>query len=689
MKRLMSVLAAAAFAVPAAHAEDEAPIVVTGRVDTHPDTAEAARTGTPLKDMPQSVTVISRERLDDQAQTQLGQALRYVPGVTLGQGEGHRDQISLRGQSTTADFYLDGIRDDAQYYRPLYNTERLEILKGANALLFGRGGGGGIINRVSKTPSFGGSEFSGPAATLMASGDSFGAWSLAGDIGARLSDTAAVRINATYEHLANHRDVYSGHFAGVAPTLALRPGERSEITLAYEYTEDRRITDRGIPSLSGSPIRGYDRTFFGDPAANQSRTTAHIGRARLRHEFSDSLTLDASLVAAHYDKYYGNILPRGATAATVEFEGYNSANVRDNRIAQAALVWKGQTGSVRHTVLGGVEVSDQDTDSLRSDAQFRTSAGLAARVTVPLARTLTLPVSSFTGPARSSLSHVRTLSAFVQDQIAVGAHIELVAGVRYDDFRIDSVNRVNGFTARRSDGVWSPRAALIVKPTAATSLYASYARSFLPQSGDQFSVLDATTASLAPEQFRNLELGAKWQAAPALLLTAAVYRIDRTNTRATDPVSGSPVLTGSSRVKGLEAALTGQITPRWQASLGMALQDGEIRSTTTAAPAGRKLDKLPHAQFSAWTRYDVTDRIGFGVGAVHQSSQFASISNTVRLPGFTRVDAALYAKITPALSLQLNVENLTDTDYFASAHADNNIAPGAPRSVRLGVKLGF
>lgn len=666
------------------HAE-EAPIVVTARVDPYRavDVA-AARTGTALRDLPQSVTVLTRARIDDQAQSQLGAALRYVPGVTLGQGEGHRDQIVVRGQASTADFFADGLRDDAQYYRPLYNAERVEVLRGANALLFGRGGGGGIVNRVSKSPTFG------PATAAVAGSlDSYGAWALSGDGEVPLATNAALRVNATYERLATHRDTFGGHFAGIAPTLALRQGGGTELTLAYEYGEDRRVTDRGVPSLGGTPIRGYTRTFFGDPAANQSRVTAHTGRVRLRQELAGNLTLDASLLAAHFDKYYGNVLPRGATATTVELEGYSSAVVRDNRIAQAVLVWTPVTGMLHHTVLAGIETGTQDTDGLRNEAQFVTPAGSAARVTVALARRLTLPQVRFGPTSRSTLSHVRTLSGFVQDQIAIGAHVEVVAGARYDVFRIDSINRVNGFAAQRSDAMWSPRAALIVKPAPNLSLYASYARSFLPQSGDQFTVLDATTATLAPEGFRNLELGAKWDPLAALSLTAALYRIDRSNTRAADPATGNPVLTGASRSEGFEASLSGRLAPRWQASFGLALQRGTIRSATTAAPAGRRLDKLPAAQVTAWTRYDVSTRLGFGVGVVHQSGQFATISNAVRLPGFTRIDGAIYLRVSPALSLQLNAENLTNTAYFASAHTDYNIAPGAPRSVRLGVKVGF
>ncbi len=685
-----TVLAGLGLAAPAqaevmADAADAPAIIVYGVPDGYDieKTRSATKTETPLIDVPQTVTVLSREQLDDQGVESLNDALRYVPGVVLGQGEGHRDQITLRGQSTTADFFLDGLRDDAQYYRSLYNIDRVEVLKGANALIFGRGGGGGVINRVSKAPEFN------QARTDFAGGiDSFGGWSLAADLDQPISETFAARLNATYEDFANHRDFYTGHFTGLAPTLGWKLGEATRLVLGYEYADDQRVTDRGVPSFVGAPLRGYDDTFFGSPTANHSAVTAHIARARLDHDLSDALSANLTGQYAHYDKYYGNVYARSAaTASTVELEGYNSDTIRENWIVQGNLVWKGKTATLGHQLLFGFEASDQLTDAKRSEAAF--GAGLASRVTVPLAQRLILPTVTFGASSRSSLSKVRTLSAYVQDQIDLGELVKVVLGLRYDDFRITSTNRMNSFGASRSDGKWSPRAGLIIKPRENVSLYASYAKSFLPQAGDQFTVLDATTASLAPEEFRNLEAGVKWDLTERLAFTAALFQIDRTNTRANDPVTGVVVQTGQSRTKGFEAAVVGQITTGLQVTLGYALEDGEIVSTTAAAPAGRTLAQLPRHQFSAWGRYDFTDQLGIAVGAVHQSEQFATISNAVRLPGFTRIDAALFYKLSDALQLQLNVENLTDTDYFPSAHTDNNISTGAPLNARLGVKLKF
>ena len=688
-RALLGGLAFTATATPtwAEDAAAEAPIVVTGERQGYAigDGSTATKTPTALIDVPQSVTVVTRQQLDDQATQQLGDALRYVPGVTLGTGEGHRDQITLRGQSTTADFYLDGLRDDAQYYRPLYNIERVEVLKGANAMIFGRGGGGGVVNRVSKLAD--------PARSFAvgnASIDSFGAFDLAVDANLPLGEGFAGRLNAIYEEFDNHRDFYEGRFFGISPTVTAILGEATRLTAQYTYDDDERVTERGVPSRGGRPIRGFDEVFFGSRELNRATNQAHTARLRLDHELSESLTFNVSGQFADFDKFYANVYPRAAASATtVQLEGYADGTKRRNLIGQANLVWTGSTGPIGHTLLAGVEAGDQDTDNSRRNVLFAGGTNGGLRFVTPLAERIAIPALSLTNFVTNRQSRLNLWSAYVQDQVEIGEHIQLVAGIRYDDIRLDTVNLVNGFAARRSDGKWSPRFGVILKPRANISLYGSYARSFLPQSGDQFAVLDATTATLAPERFENIEAGIKWDLRPHLAFTAALFRLDRDNTRANGPVSGLAVLTGSTRTKGIEAQLAGQITPQWQASLGFVVQEGEIRATTTAAPAGRKLAQLPKFQASAWTRYDVTPTIGFGLGVVHQAKQFATISNAVVLPAFTRVDAATFWDVTERIAIQLNVENLFDTAYYPSAHTDNNIAPGEPISARVGVRVKF
>lgn len=657
-------------------------IVVTGTADGYrPVDANAVKTPTPLVDVPQTITVLTRDQLDDQAVTQLGDALRYVPGVVLGQGEGHRDQITLRGQNTTADFYLDGLRDDTQYYRSLYNIERVEVLKGANALLFGRGGGGGVINRVSKTP-----DLDRVKGQLNANIDSFGAFALAADINQPLAETVGARLNATYEEFANHRQDFDGRFIGVNPTVAFQPGDATRIELSYNYDDDRRTTDRGVPSLSGKPLTGFDDTFFGRKDVNVATVVAHIAQARIDHDLAENLSFNVLGQYSHTDKYYGNVFAGSAVdpvTRTLTLSGYNSANVRESWVGQTNLVWQGSTGAIGHTLLAGLEVSRQDTTSLRADPVFAGSPNVA------LARRMTIPAVTFAAPSRSALSKVDTWSAYVQDQVELASFLQVVAGVRYDEFRIAATDRIKGTGAQRTDRKWSPRFGLLLKPRPEMSFYASFTRSFLPQSGDQFGALDATQATLAPERFENLEAGVKWDINPGLAFTAAVYQLDRENSRFNNPVTGLPELSGKTRAKGIELQLAGRVLPQLQTSIGYTLQDGEVRSQTTAAPAGRKLAQLPRHQFAAWTRYDVTGKVGLGLGVTHQSKSFSTISNTVTLPAFTRVDAAVFLDVTERFSVQFNIENLFDTNYFPSAHTDNNISTGEPLNARVSVKAKF
>ena len=653
-------------------------IVVTGTADGYrPVDANAVKTPTPLVDVPQTITVLTREQLDDQGITQLGDALRYVPGVVLGQGEGHRDQITLRGQNTTADFYLDGLRDDTQYYRSLYNIERVEVLKGANALLFGRGGGGGVINRVSKTP-----DLDRAKGQATANVDSFGAFALAADWNQPFTATVGGRLNATYEEFDNHRQEFEGRFIGVNPTLAFEPGDATRVELAYNYDDDRRTTDRGVPSRSGRPLTGFDNTFFGRVDLNLATVKAHIVQARIDHDLAENLSFNVLGQYSNTDKLYGNVFASGPVTAanTVALSGYESGTLRDSWVGQANLVWTGQTGSIGHTLLAGVEAADQDTQSTRRSTNSATAA---------LAERIVMPAFTYGALTNNARTDVRTLSAYVQDQVELASFLQVVAGVRFDEFRISGRNAINGVAAGRTDKRWSPRFGVVIKPQPAMSVYGSFTRSFLPQSGDQFGALDPTQATLAPEQFENLEAGVKWDINPNLAFTAAAYRLERDNSRFNNPVTGLPELSGKTRTKGVELQLAGRVMPDFQVSVGYTLQDGEVRSSTTAAPAGRKLSQLPRHQFAAWTRYDLTSQIGLGLGVTHQSASFATISNSVTLPAFTRVDAAVFYDISDRFSIQLNVENLTDTDYFPAAHTDNNISTGEPLNARISIKAKF
>jgi catecholate siderophore receptor len=273
---------------------------------------------------------------------------------------------------------------------------------------------------------------------------------------------------------------------------------------------------------------------------------------------------------------------------------------------------------------------------------------------------------------------------FAQNQIALTQHWQAVVGVRYEQFNISFTNNRNDAQLERADAMVSPRAGLVFKPAEPLSFYGGYSVSYLPSAGDQFSALTATSQTLKPEQFENYEVGAKWDARPDLSLTAAAYRLDRTNTTAPHPTEPSRVVqTGSQRARGYELGVTGNVTSAWQLAGGFASQRAEITSTTTAARAGARVALVPEQTVSLWNRYQVARAVGLGLGVVHQAEMFASIDNAVTLPSFTRLDGGLFVTLTRHARAQLNVENLLDRRYYPTAHSNNNISPGAPRTVRL------
>ncbi|KTE21939.1 MAG: TonB-dependent receptor [Sphingopyxis sp.] len=685
---LSAALLAFPTAATAAEAEsdDSRTIIVTGKADGYfaENSVTATKTDTPLIDVPQTISVVTRERLDDQAQHSIADVLRYVPGTTIGQGEGNRDQITLRGQNTTADFFLDGVRDDVQYYRGLYNIERIEVLKGPFALIFGRGGSGGIINRVQKTPSAEALAIGGSASV-----NTFGAWDVTADINAPISGNAAFRLNANYESLDNHRDFFEGERYAINPYFAVNLGQW-QLGLSYEYVNDDRVTDRGVPSIATAagqpnrPITGYRDTFIGVPGVNRAGLEAHIVKARLDGELAENLNWSTTLLYGDYDKYYTNVFANGAATGqtgTVALSSYTDPTTRQNFIAQSNLVWDVNFGSIGNKILLGLEYGDQDSTNQRRNGTLSSS-------TLNLAN-IVYPTVTFGALARNTESDVQFFSAYAQDQISFGAHVDLVVGLRYDRFEIKGTDLVG--TPRpfaRTDEKVSPRVGLILKPRDNISVYGSYSRSFLPRSGDQFLTMSATQQNLAPERFTNYEVGAKWDIRPDLNVTLALFQLDRTNATTPDPNNVTATINvGETRTKGVELALTGRITPNWQVSGGYTYQDAQLRGNGFV-----RLAQVPKHQFALWNRYDFNSSVGAGIGVIHQSSQFAAIrtsATTTRLPAFTRVDAALFFKANERIEFQVNVENLLDESYFSDAHNNNNITPGAPINARFTARVKF
>lgn len=650
-------------------------------------TRTATKTSTPLRDVPQAVTVVTRQLIADQAMQGMADVVRYTPGVTMALGEGHRDAPTIRGQSTTADFFVDGVRDDVQYYRDLYNADRVEVLKGSNAMVFGRGGGGGVINRVTKQAEWA------PSREVSVSGGSYEARRGTLDVGGG-AGPAALRLNAMYENSGGWRDAAHVNRAGVNPTAALRLGDRTTVRAGYEHFRDGRVVDRGVPSYRGAPAPTGLATFFGDPDANTARARVDAGSVTVEHQASPGLVVRNRSWLASYRKFYQNVFPGAvdSTGARVALAAYNNATDRHNLFNQTDVTGSARTGGVRHTLLVGTEFGRQATGNFRETGYFG-AAGTATSLSVPLAASVASGTGVVFRQSATDANNRATLglaAVYAQDQLALTRRLQAVLGLRYDRFDLRVDNRRTGATLRRDDRLVSPRAGLVFKPAEPLSLYSSYSVSYLPSAGDQFSSLTPTQETLRPERFRNRELGAKWDAARGLALTGAVYRLDRTNTAAPDPLNPAlTVQTGAQRTTGYELGATGDVTDAWQVAGGFGQQRAVLVSTTAAAKAGATVALVPRTQASLWNRVRLTQALGAGLGVVHQTRMYAAVDNTVVLPGFTRFDAALFASLGRGARAQLNVENLFDRRYWATSQGNNNIMPGAPRLVRLTLATGL
>lgn len=650
----------------------------------------ATRTDTPLRDVPQSITVVTQEMIKDQTMLSMGDVVRYVPGVNPSQGEGNRDTVIFRGNSSTGDFYVDGLRDDVQYFRDLYNIDRVEVLKGSNGMIFGRGGAGGVINRVTKEAGWT------PIREITAQYGSFSHKRITADIGQAINDVAAFRLNAMYEHSNSYRNGVDLERGGVNPTFTFKPTAQTKVVLSGEYFFDRRTADRGIPSFMGRPSNTHRSTFFGNAENSPTNVDAWSLNSLIEHTFDNNLKVRNRTRYASYDKFYQNIFAGGSVGQVnpgmVPISAYNNATQRENLFTQTDFLYSLDTWGVKHEFMTGVEYGRQVSDNFRNSG-----------VISPLNNQVSFLNPTFLGPVSFSQSPtdannhgvVEVVGIYAQDQITLLPQLKAVLGIRYDNFDANFVNNRNGQRIHTNDGLVSPRVGLIYKPIEEVSIYGNYSLAYVPRAGDQLSSLTLNNAALKPESFMNLELGAKWDIRPDLSLTTALYQLDRSNVITQDPndLSRASVVDGQ-RSRGTEIGLMGRITPQWSVMGGYAYTDAEISKALVATngnttPAGSVVAQVPKHTVSVWNRYDFTPFIGLGLGVIHRSSMYAAVDNTVLLPGFTRLDTAVFVRLNKTLRVQANIENIANVNYVASAHSNNNILPGAPRIFRLTVVANF
>lgn len=664
-------------------------IIIEGRF-LSVNESNSVKTPTPILDVPQSLSIITAQQLTSRGIDSIGHMVDYIPGVNTSQGEGHRDALVFRGIRSTADFYLDGNRDDVQYYRALYNVEQVEVLRGPNALLFGRGGTGGILNRVSKKAVLD-NQFTDYQASL----NSFGGYDVQLDHNFISSPDSAVRVNAMYEELENHRDFYDGTRIGINPTARVALGDKTVVDFSYEYIDHERFIDRGIPTgNNGRPVERLKNIVFVDPQNSYHELEAHVLRANLEHRFSDNLKGSVNAFYGDYDKIYANFYPTDFNTQTniVELDGYIDGTVRDNFILSGNLVGEYRTGDIGHTLIFGVEVINTQSDQYRFNPVFSTSMSDRERFIAsrPLqfndmagvnasGDAFTVDFSDFNDETHVDLDVV---SVYLQDEIELLPQLDVVVGARFDSFDIGVFNAdpLVLETKTRKDEEISPRAGLVYKPIENISLYASYSESFLPRSGEQYTDINGSNDQLEPDTYSNQEVGVKWDINTDLSLTAAVFENQQRSPQVADndPATLDVI---NSEISGFEFQFSGYLNQDWYFSANYSYLEGEI--VDRRGPTGRTPRELPENMFSLWSSYQLTDKFGLGMGITYQDESFIDNGNNAVLPSYTRVDLAAYYDVSTDLRLQLNIENLTDELYLPNAHSTHQATVAEPLNATL------
>lgn len=661
----------------AAHSETIEEIVVKGKV-LYANQVTALKTPIPIKDVPQSLSITTEADMLRQGFRAIGDIVNYTPGINTSQGEGHRDAVVFRGVRSTADFYIDGVRDDVEYFRSLYNLDQVEILRGPNALLFGRGGTGGVINRVAKKGEIGQT-----FGAMNLSSDSFGAFDIAADFNYPTSDRSALRLNVHRDALDNHRDHFGGTRYGINPSLRITFNPATTLDLSYEFADHAQVVDRGIPTLLGRPDAGVKDITFGTSKTNQTTLEAQSYRAYLSHVFSPTSKGNFTLQTSDFDKFYKNLYPSDYTGETVEVDGYADTTERQQVVAGGNLVNEFQTGSVEHTILTGLEwITTKNVnfryDNLWSDSQQDKSLFTVAR---PMDFTVTAngrptELDFTTAPVRHTRSDIDVKSAYVQNQMRLSRTLRMMLGGRIDHFDIIVTDVHRGQAQSRKDQVFSPRAGLIYKPQDSVSIYLSYSESFLPRSGEQFKSLSASAARLDPDVFESRELGLKWDFIDALSLTLAAFKSEQVQA-VRDSVSGENSEVIGLQVQGFEVEIKGQFTDQLYIAAGYSRLDGE---TST----GGEPREIPDYTASLWVNFQVNPLLSLGLGATSQGKSYiANDRPNLVLPSYTRLDLSAAFDFSPSLTLQLHLENALDELYFPNAHGIHQATVGRPLNARV------
>ncbi len=701
----------------------------------------------PLLETPQTITLMPREIIDQQNLLTMKDILSTLPGITFSAGEGgggYGDGINLRGYSASNDISTDGVRDSAQYTRSdPFNLEQLELVSGSNSVYTGAGSVGGSINLVTKTPT-------GREDTVLNVGagtDSYSRLTL--DAERSLGDLVDARLNLmVHENDAPGRDVETFERWGVAPSLAFSNRSGTRMTLAYLHQEDDNIPQYGVPYALGpfndGAIPGVAmENYYGYRNVDRQESTVDAFTATINHMFTGNFSVRNLTRLQQVDQFLvvdppqgswctiGGINPWNGTACTTP-DSYTPSGPRGNVRDTSNEIFANQTdftadfvtGSVQHTLVSGFSIS-RETYHRNNGNVLRNPLGATPNPALPTT-SITNPDNFYTGPQNLIVNQkvdgeVDNRAVYVFDRAQLTQRFELNGGLRYESNDAHSttgsiatpypappaqpVLTQGPFNANK-DNLFSYRVGLVFKPTEDSSLYLAQGNSQTPSMSTVSGACDSTRAerqncNVDPEEGKTLEFGGKWDLSGRLSLNGAIFRNERTNFRVNsgDPAVPEQQLDGSSVVDGISLGAAGTITDRWQVFANYTYLDSEVEQSVSDIAlgggaidiqAGDPLPNTPEHSGSFWTTYQVTDKLSVGYGATYQGEYtFTRTSATAELyytPDYWVHRAMATYTFSERMSLQLNVNNLTDEEYFERIrnNANNGWAtPGAARSAVL------
>lgn len=640
-------------------------------------TTGATKTNTSVLELPQAISVVTQESLRARSVRTAKEALDTVSSVVAGQGEGRRDEFYIRGFYSLRDVSLDGVRDDNLYTRDLATTERIEVIKGSAAALYGRGSAGGLINRISKKPQA-------RQATEVTLGlASHSARRVSIDTGGALSANVNARLIGVHDSGDSYRDEVRHRRRLIAPSLAVALDPRSSLLIQAEVQREERTPDRGVPSLNGRPLSVPARTFYGE-RYDFTNTDNELIRASFAHQFDAQAKLSHSLQYSHGELTGVNTRNRSvdATAGTLRRQITYFPQEQRNLISQTELTWV----LPGHTVLAGLELARQSRDVLVRQTGVGFPASLyAPEPSLPAPDLATLPVTLDTAFV------ARTHALYLQDQIDLNLHWKALLGMRAERFGQRQHSRLRGERSERNDDVVSPRVGLVYQIREHQSLYMNLARSFQPGGGELLYTGTTALAEVKPMQTTLQELGYKqdWLGR-SLFTTVSLFRIEQRNQLTQNPLDPMrPLQVGKQRNQGVELELQGKL---WRGSrIDASYTYNDARITASLDPAiklGARAEMTPRQRASIWLDQTIGQGLSVGAGVLGSSDQYALSDNTVRLPGYVRVDAALNYR-TARYDVRVKVSNVTDAHFHESAINNIQIQPGAPRSVHVTVSSLF